>query len=233
MKRSEVRTVPDVAAAVASDLAEQVASAVELRGAARICLAGGATPIPAYQRLSRRRDLPWGRVWVAWGDERNVPPDHPDRNERATREALIDHVAIPADQVLPWPWFVDGAPAELADAYADTLRRTLGDPQQRPWFDLVLLGLGADAHTASLFPGSGAVHAAGMATAVRPVGQQHARLTLTPAALSSARQVWFVASGEAKRAALERTLEGDDPDLLPASAITACEELRVYTDLEL
>ncbi|MDZ7707645.1 MAG: 6-phosphogluconolactonase [Trueperaceae bacterium] len=167
MDRTQLRTVPDVASAVAADLADAVAAAVRQRGRAVLCLAGGSTPLPAYRVLARRGDLPWRQVWIAWGDERDVPPEHEDRNERAAREALLDHVPVPEDQILAWPWVQDADPHDEAQAYERSLRRTLGDPRSAPWFDVTLLGLGADAHTASLFPGSGATRAAGAATAVR------------------------------------------------------------------
>lgn len=231
MDRSAVRTVPDVAEAVARDLADEIRTAASRRGRVVLCLAGGSTPLPVYRRLARTPDLPWGRVWVAWGDERNVPPDHDDRNERHARETLLDHVPVPEDQVLPWPWVEDADPADEASAYQLRLRRALGDPEAAPWFDVVLLGLGADAHTASLFPGSGATRAEGLAHALRPAGQPHARLTLTPRALSSTRHAWFLVQGEGKRDALERTLAGGDPDDLPARTIAPREQLRIYTDL--
>jgi len=233
MDRTQLRTVPDVASALATDLAGAIVTAVRRRGRAVLCLAGGSTPLPAYRALARRHDLPWSHVWIAWGDERDVAPDHADRNERAARDALLDHVPVPDDQILAWPWVEDADPADEADAYALALRRAFGDPRSGPWFDVTLLGLGADAHTASLFPGSGATRAAGAATAVRPEGQPNARLTLTPEALSSSRQVWFVVSGEAKRDALLATLAGGDPEQVPAASITAWDELRVYTDLKL
>jgi len=233
MDRTQLRHVPDVASAVAADLASAIVTAVRQRGRAVLCLAGGSTPLPAYRALARRRDLPWSHVWIAWGDERDVPPEHADRNERAARDALLDHVGVPDDQIVPWPWVQDADPADEADAYALALRRAFGDPRSEPWFDVTLLGLGADAHTASLFPGSGATRAPGATTAVRPEGQPTARLTLTPEALSSSRQVWFVVSGEAKRDALLATLDGGDPERVPAAAITAWDELRVYTDLKL
>jgi len=232
MDASALRTVPDVAAAVADDLAQAIAADAAERGRVVLCLAGGSTPLPLYRRLAERRDLPWARVWIAWGDERNVPPDHADRNERHAREALLDRVPIPEDQVLPWPWVEDADPQDEADAYALRLRRALGDPSTAPWFDVTLLGLGSDAHTASLFPGTGAITADGLACAVRPGGSTYARLTLTPPALSASRRVWFLVQGEAKREALERTLAGaGGPDDLPARTICALEELRVYTDL--
>lgn len=232
MDRRQLTVVPDVAAAVARHAATVIEEAAGSRGRAVLCLAGGGTPLPAYRALAERRELPWGRVWVAWGDERDVPPDHADRNERAAREALLDRVPVPEDQVLPWPYAPNADPQDVADAYALRLRRALGDPGRDAWFDLTLLGLGADAHTASLFPGTGATRAEGLATAVRPAGQPSARLTLTPRALSSSRRVWFLVAGEAKRDALEATLAGGDPERVPAAAIGARDELRVFTDLD-
>lgn len=232
MDRSQLTVVPDVATAVARAAAAVIEEAARTRGRAVLCLAGGGTPLPAYRALAERRELPWGRVWIAWGDERDVPPDHADRNERAAREALLDRVPVPEEQVLPWPYVRDAEPQDVADAYALRLRRALGDPERDAWFDLTLLGLGADGHTASLFPGTGATRAAGLATAVRPAGQATARLTLTPRALASSRHVWFLVAGEAKRDALEATLAGGDPERLPATTVRAREELRVFTDLD-
>lgn len=231
MERSEVRTVEAFAQRVADDLAIAVREAASARGRTVLCLAGGGTPRPIYRRLAQRRDVPWGRVWIAWGDERNVPPDHPERNEAHAREALLDHVPVPEDQILPWPWVENAAPDDLAEAYALRLRRVLGDPTDAPWFDVTLLGLGEDAHTAGLFPGQRSTGAPGLATAARIEGQPYARLTLTPTALSASRRVWFLIQGEAKRQALLRTLAGGDPDTLPATTVDALEERRVYTDL--
>ena len=231
MDRSDVRTVDRFVPRLADELAGAVQEATSARGRVVLCLAGGSTPLPIYRRLAERRDLPWGRVWIAWGDERHVPPDDAERNERHAREAWLDRVPLPEDQILTWPWAEDADPADVAEAYALRLRRALGDPDEAPWFDVTLLGLGADAHTAGLFPGQGATAAAGLATSLRVEGQPYARLTLTPRALSSSRRVWFLVRGEEKRKALRRTLHGGDPDVLPATTIGALDERRVYTDL--
>lgn len=231
MDRSEVRTVEGFVRRVSDDLAQAVEEATSVRGRAVLCLAGGATPQPIYRRLAERRELPWGRVWIAWGDERHVPPDDSERNERHAREALLDRVPVPEDQILPWPWAEDADPADVAEAYALRLRRALGDPTDAPWFDVTLLGLGADAHTAGLFPDCGATAAPGLATSLHVEGQRFARLTLTPRALSSSRRVWFLVQGETKRDALRRTLAGGDADALPATTIGTLGERRVYTDL--
>lgn len=237
MLPSNVRVVPNVPEAVTHDLTLAIRQSDSARGRTVLCLSGGGTPLPVYRALAQQPDMPWGRTWIAWGDERLVPPDHPDRNERAAREALLDRVPIPEDQVLPWPYAPEADPNALAEAYELRLRRALGDPQRTPWFDVTLLGLGEDAHTAGLFPGTGGTRASGLAVATRPSSQPTPRLTLTPAALSSSRRVWFLVSGDAKRDALADTLahassrEPEVAERLPATRITALEELRVYTDV--
>lgn len=208
--------------------------AVAARGRFAVALSGGGTPLPGYRRLGERLDLPWERLWVTWGDERDVPLDHPDRNERAAHEAWLDRVPIPAEQVLGWPR--RDAPETAAVDHAARLRAAFGDPLD---LDLALLGLGADAHTASLFPGTGAVHAAGITTVVRPSAAGPARLSLTAAALSQAREAWVIVTGADKRSALQRTLAagllgpatpGADLDALPLLAVRPRERLWVLAD---
>jgi 6-phosphogluconolactonase len=200
--------------------------AVAARGRFVVALAGGRTPLEGYRRLRERGDLPWERVWVTWGDERDVPDDHPDRNARAAREALLDHVAIPSGHVLDWPRAE--TPEAAAEAHARTLRTVFGDPLD---LDLALLGLGADAHTASLFPGTGASAAAGITTVVRPRAGEPARLSLTATALSGAREAWVLVRGADKRDALDRTLTGaGTTDELPLKAVQPREALRIFAD---
>ena len=217
MATPALEVVADADALTTTLVARVVAAchhAVATHGRFVIALAGGTTPLAAYRRLAERRDLPWERVLVTWGDERMVPRDHTDRNEHATRRALLDHVPVPPEQVLGWP---DGEDAEaIAAAHAEGLRRHLGDP---PRFDLVLLGLGSDAHTASLFPGTGAVHARGLTTVVR-TADHGTRLSLTADALGNADEVLVVVAGADKRPALDRTLRADEPlDALPLTAL--------------
>ncbi len=232
---AELQVVDDVTEAWVASFVAACHHAVAARGRFVVALAGGGTPLLGYRRLGERLDLPWERLWVTWGDERDVPLDHPDRNERAAREAWLDHVPIPADQVLGWPR--RDAPEASAREHAERLRSALGDPLE---LDLALLGLGADGHTASLFPGTGAVAATGITTVVRLDPAGPARLSLTANALSGAREAWVIVSGEAKRAALRRTLEagllekrqrpGADPDALPLLAIRPRERLWLLAD---
>lgn len=172
--------------------------------------------------------MPWERIHLYWGDERFVPHDHADSNYGAAREALLDHIGIPAGNVHPWP-ILDSAEAS-AEAYSDVLQSTMGLGAE---FDLTLLGLGADGHTASLFPGTGSLSARGLTVASRPAGASSPRLSLTAPALSNSRTVMFLVSGEEKRAALADLLaqEVTGPGEKPARAISANSELLLVSDL--
>jgi 6-phosphogluconolactonase len=230
MQDMELHVFPDASALAAAAVTRFVAAchhAVATRGRFVVALAGGGTPQAAYRILAGRRDLPWERVIVTWGDERVVPLDHEERNERAARRSLISPVGMTEDQVLGWGEGDDAD--ELARMHAERLRRTLGDP---PRFDLVLLGLGADAHTASLFPGTHAVDAPGLTTVARaPDGRP--RLTLTPRALSNAEEVLVLVSGRDKREALTRTLQRTgDADALPLTAVRPEGTFVILADAE-
>jgi 6-phosphogluconolactonase len=167
----------------------------------RIALSGGETPRPWFQALAET-SLPYARLELFWGDERSVPPDHPDSNYGWARRLWLDHVPLDPAQIHPWP--TDRDPAEAAEVYAATLRRVFA-ADEWPRFDLVVLGLGADGHTASLFPHSPALDAPGWTVAVVVPGHG-VRLSLTLGVLAAARRVLFLAAGEAKREAVRRTL---------------------------
>jgi len=216
------------ATALAREAARRVVAgagrAVEAGAMFRVALAGGRTPLAAYRTLAADpyvASVHWDSVELFWSDERFVPHEHPDSNYGAARAALLAALPIRAAQVHPIPTDTVSAPV-AAIAYQDRLRRVFGvEPPALPRFDLILLGLGEDGHTASLFPG--AVPASSpdsLVAATEAPGGGAPRVTLTLATLNAAQAVLFLVSGEAKAEALERTLKAKDPDpALPATLI--------------
>lgn len=197
-----------------------------------LCLSGGSTPKLLYQLLAQAplRDLmPWERVHLFFGDERFVPRDHPDSNYRMTDLAMIAHVPIPPENVHGMP--VDGTPEEAAHRYEHVLQACYGadefDPD-RPLFDVTLLGLGEDGHTASLFPGTAALQETQAWVSAVIGAKPEPRLTLTYPALASSRAVAFLIAGEAKQKMLRR-LQAADP-ALPASHVAPEGELLFLVD---
>jgi len=231
--RIEVVSSPEEVAAAACELVLQCERAAIARsGQFRIALAGGSTPRRLYELLAQRSDASFASWQVFFGDERWVPADHADSNYRMARLALFDRAAMRAAQIHP----VDtaaGSPAKAAALYSMTLRRALApEPGQMPVLDLVLLGMGADGHTASLFPGSSALAAGPHEIAVATwVAAQHAwRVTLTRAAINAARAVVFTITGAEKAAALAHVLAPDITEVLPAAAIRPRGELVFLVD---
>jgi 6-phosphogluconolactonase len=206
---------------------EVIEHAVRKSGRCSLVLSGGTTPRPLYQLLaSKFRDrIPWPQVHVFWGDERYVPPDHPDSNYRMTREALLDHVPCPAENIHPMPTQAE-SPGAAARAYEQVLQAFQRDSGEAAWpFDLLLLGLGEEGHTASLFPGSPALaeQTRWVAAAGAPVGPP-VRLTLTLPALTRAAHIYVLATGSAKARALHGVLTGTpDPNTYPAAGLRLTE----------
>jgi 6-phosphogluconolactonase len=218
-------------------LAQHVAAWMEKLATAtqdRFCIAlsGGSTPKRLYQLLAEepfRGNFPWLRTHIFFGDERFVPPDHVDSNFRMAREALLDHVPIPPAQIYPMPYGDDAQAA--ASAYEQILQTYHGSEvldAARPLFDINLLGLGEDGHTASLFPGTPALEEA-MAWVVpnMPQGMQP-RITLTYPAIASSRHVAFLVEGSKKAGVLRRVLNGDRS--CPAARVTAQGDLTWFID---
>jgi 6-phosphogluconolactonase len=205
---------PDAAALArlaAEWLADEVRLAATLRGSCALALAGGSTPRPVYEALSGpplAGTIPWDRVRIYFGDERAVPPDHPESNFRMAREAMIARVAIPAANVHRME--ADGSNLEeAADRYAALLP---------PALDVMVLGVGPDGHTASLFPGSPALgERARRVVPVRAPRPPERRLTLTPPVIAAARRIVVLAAGADKAEAVARALRGTgSADELPA-----------------
>ena len=198
----------DLSRRVAEAVVDTINDTVQAAGRCSIVLAGGSTPRTLYRLLASecRCQVPWGSVRVFWGDERYVPPGDSRSNYRMAKEALLDHVPCPPANIHPMPTHFPNADAAARD-YERTLRNHF--VEECPPFDVVLLGLGDDGHTASLFPGSLALaeRTRWVVAAQAPV-EPHLRLTLTLPALTRARAVFVVVAGPAKAEALQHVLEG-------------------------
>lgn len=224
----------DALGRAAADLfARKAREAVEARGRFSVLLAGGDTPRRTYELLAvepQRGRVPWERVHLFWGDERCVPPDSPHSNASMVRRALLDHVPVDPAHVHPVPY--GRSPEESAEAYEQDLKEFFrGGP---PRFDLVLLGLGADGHTASLLPGSSAVDEKVRWTAVakRPE-EAFSRVTVTFPLLNGAATALFLVSGAGKALVLRALLEdgGRSAAGYPASRVRPVSgDLRWFVD---
>jgi 6-phosphogluconolactonase len=210
--------------AVATRAAELLAAEVAATsGAVAVCLSGGSTPRRLYALLATpawRARIPWERVHCFWGDERCVPPDHPDSNYGMTRAVLLDSVNVPPANIHPVAT-LERTPAAAAEAYAAELQRWYGARQlaaTRPLFAVNLLGLGEDGHTASLFPGSAALQERQRWAVAVSGARPEPRVSLTYPVLESARLTLMLVTGAAKHAVLER-LAGPDGAELPAARL--------------
>ncbi len=201
------RDLETLSRAAAEELASIGQAAVEEHGRFTIALSGGQTPRPLYELLAReyRALVPWWKTEVFWGDERYVSPEDPLSNLRMAKEALLDHVPIPRDHVHPMPTLLPDI-EEAAEAYEETLMSHFHGPWPR--FDLMLLGMGADGHIASLFPHNTALEEeARLVTAVRAEeADPPLRLTLTLPAMNHAANIHFLIAGASKASALARAL---------------------------
>jgi len=220
---------PALAQHVANWLTEKAAAST---GTFALCLSGGSTPAALYRLLASapyRDKFPWARTHIFFGDERFVPHDHPDSNYRMAREALLAHVPIPAEQVHAFP--TDTTPEDAAARYAKTLQQFYGAEKldaARPLFDVMLLGLGDDGHTASLFPGVAALKERQAWTAAVVGAKPEPRLTLTYPVLDSAKTVAFLVAGAGKRDMLARARAGDAA--LPAAGVKPQGDLIWFVD---
>lgn len=202
MEFSVLDAPEDVAAAAAADIAATIAD-----GARTLVLAGGTTPRRCYEILSGM-DVEWGRVTILFGDERCVRPDHPDSNYRMAREALLDRVAPATVHRMP----AELGPEEGAELYSHVVASLAP-------LDIVVLGVGEDGHTASLFPAHPAVHAKGWAIGIRDAPKPPAqRVTLTMPALLGARHVIILATGAGKADAVAKAKRGEVPSGMIAGA---------------
>lgn len=220
----EIRIYPQadiMQSAAIAFLTGEVLRSVAARGRCSLVLSGGSTPEPVYAGLgdpSVAKNIPWESVHFFWGDERHVPPDHPESNYRMVRDTLLARVSIPEENVHRVPAEMD--PRMAAFRYEEDLRSFY--PGDWPRFDIVLLGIGTDGHTASLFP-----HTAGLQEEQRwfianQVSALDAwRLTLSKNAINAARLTLVLAAGEAKSDAVATALEGPhQPEITPIQLIS-------------
>jgi 6-phosphogluconolactonase len=200
----------DFAARAAEFLREHIAAAVAAHGLCRLALSGGNTPRAIHAELVRiGGDLPWNHVQITFGDERCVPPDHADSNFRMARESLLDRVPIPPGNVFRIEGEAD--PALAAQHYEARLAAVAArSGEARYVHELLILGVGEDGHTASLFPGSPALDetARNVVPALGPKPPPQ-RITMTLPLLNAARHVCFLVAGADKRAVVEAILAGD------------------------
>lgn len=228
----EIRVLADLPAifrAAADLFADTAESAVQARSMFSVALAGGSTPKGLYTLLasdeSFSQRIPWANTHVFFGDERCVPPDHADSNYRMARESLLSRVAIPAENIHRMRG-EDPDPAAAAASYERELRSALRTaPDAFPRIDLVLLGMGADGHTASLFPGTPAPAERKLAVTAAFVPKLNAsRLSLTLPTLNAARAVAFLAAGADKAETLAGVLgPAEPPQHFPARSVAPAD----------
>jgi 6-phosphogluconolactonase len=227
----EILADPDALARRVADWLFEMAIAKD--GVFAIALSGGSTPRLLYEHLAKppyRDAFPWSRTHWFWGDERFVPHDDAQSNYRMVREALLSRAPIPVANIHSIPT-EDIGPEAAALAYERELQSFYGSPRldpARPLFDVVLLGLGPDGHTASLFPGASVLTERGKWAAAVVDSKSEARITLTYPALESSRNAAFLVTGQEKRAIFGRFRRGDDS--LPAAGLRPIGALCLFAD---
>lgn len=224
-ERGKIQIVDDaraLARAAAELFVSRVRQAVEHRGEATVALSGGSTPKQMGQLLADaefRSRVPWNRLRVFWGDERWVPLDSPESNAGEAIRTFLSHVGIAKDRIHPFET-VGVTPEESAQRYEQLIAQSVPGLSS-PIFDLVLLGMGDDGHTASLFPHTPAIYESERLVAPNFVPKlETTRLTFTPPLINAAREVAFLAAGENKAQRLAEVVEGPlEPERLPSQTV--------------
>jgi len=225
-------TISEDEESLATSVAEALARVLAAPGPHHLVVTGGGVGTRVLGALADRgADIDWTRVHVWWGDERFLFAGDPDRNETGARDALLDVVPIPADQVHAMPADDGQGVAVAAAAYADELAAH-SDDGFVPDFDVLLLGMGPEGHVASLFPGMPEIHAAQSTVAIENSPKPPpTRISLSLAAIRSAREVWIVASGAAKAEAAAAALsDATSPDAVPAAGARGREGTTFWLD---
>ncbi|MBI5450900.1 MAG: 6-phosphogluconolactonase [Gammaproteobacteria bacterium] len=223
----------DLNRVVINHLAGYFAEAMAAHGGFHLALSGGTTPQSLYQRLSQEPDiarLGWQHCHIYFGDERCVPPDHPDSNFRMADTALFSHIS----RYRPTIHRIAGEltdPALAARLYAETLQHSLPATEHGPCFDVVLLGLGPDGHVASLFPSSAILHENNKSVAACYVERlARWRISITFPVICHARHVMVLAAGDGKAEIIRQLFETDDIRHLPASRLLTQPNVSWHLD---
>ena len=233
MKFNQFESRDEINRALAEWFVQIADQSVRENGRFTLALTGGSSPVQLYKTLATEdyvKRVEWSKVFVFWGDERWVPLDDSRSNARMAFDTLLDHVPVPESQVFPM-WSEGKEPGQFAEGYEDQLKLVLGDSGK---FDLILLGMGDDGHTASLFPGTEVLEEEERwvkAYYLEP--QQMYRITLTAPLINRAKKIAFLAFGENKAAALREVLEGNrDYHQYPAQLIKPTDggEVHWYVD---
>ena len=229
-----VEVLPDLAALIERSLSitlAKIQTAIESRGLCTIALSGGSTPKPLYEAIAAQQ-LPWDKIHVFWGDERYVSPDHPDSNQLMARRAWLDSVDIPPQNIHPMPTD-DADPADAARKYEAHLAEFFHLKRgEFPALDVILLGMGDDGHTASLFPHTEALQVRDRLITVGSKDGQP-RITFTAPTINHGRCVMFVVAGANKRAALAEIFAPEADELsYPSRLVQPQGELWWLLDRE-
>ena len=239
MTRTVIEIFPEsrlLIAAAGDRVVATISAALAVRGRAHIVLTGGGNGIALLRHLSAYgQHIDWSQVHLYWGDERYVPANDDERNDKQARTALLDHISIPAGNVHVMPASDDAFGEDLAAAaraYQQELAAAANAGEQTPEFDLHLLGMGPEGHINSLFPGSLAVQenvrmVVGVDDSPKPPSQ---RITLTLKAIQRCREVCLMVSGAEKADAVAAAVAGADPVALPAAGATGRETTRWLLD---
>lgn len=235
MTHTHIRIFPDTAAlaeAAALYIVGQAQAAVAARGRFTIALSGGSTPKVLYEHLlqgARPSQFPWNRTYVFWSDERAVPLDDPRSNYRMAYETLLQHVPLPKEHM--HPMLSNG---DDLDSAAQHYERVIQGrvPGMPPRFDLLLLGLGPDGHTGSIFPHSPVIqeqHKLVAATPVAPLEPPVRRITFTAPLINAAAEVLFLVAGVDKAQRLQQVIEGPrQPEALPAQLVAPTDGALIW-----
>lgn len=219
-----VCTTPgEIASLAVEELVIAYLRAEKQKRSALVALSGGSTPKRMYQEIKEpqfHRRIIWSRMQLFWGDERWVAIEDEESNAGEARRGFIDEVGMSEENWHPWPTWLDD-PQDAAEAYETSIRIVAGSLDSTPELDLVLLGMGDDGHTASLFPGTDAIHEQVRLTVAHDVPKlNNTRLTMTPKLINNANEVVFLVTGAGKANMLHQVLDGPiDVDARPSQVI--------------